>query len=79
MKYDLKPANSRKSFYHKAIVDKLSDGSKILYSYGTPIAKIDEYGNIHRLWSGWTATTGVHIMSFCGLCKQKFLSLQLEK
>jgi len=33
-------------------------------------------GELKRLWfSDWTATTGRHIKSFCGLNKKQFMEL----
>ena len=54
----------RKSFYGKAHV--LDCGDKfVLRSYETNVAYIDnENRNLHRLWSGWSATTGRHIDEF---------------
>lgn len=28
-----------------------------IFSYNTPVLKIDSHNNLHRLWSGWSATT----------------------
>lgn len=42
------------------------------------VAKIDANGNVIRLWNGWSATTGRHIASFCGLNKKEFLNLPLN-
>lgn len=70
--YELIPTNSQKSYYGKAIVAVQNDGSEVLYSYNTPIVKRTVQGNLIRLWSGWSATTGKHIKSFCGLNKAGF-------
>lgn len=78
MNYELIPTDSHKSFYGKAhVIDK--NGVKILISYSTPVAKIDEKGQIYRLWDGWSATTGRHIAAFCGLNKREFNALPLAK
>ena len=74
----LMPNNGRKSFGGKAIVDRSDDGTETLYSYETAIMKRTASGVMTRLWDGWTATTGTHIKSFCGLTKQEFLKLPLE-
>lgn len=73
--YYLIPDNGQKSFYGKAKVIEYTDGSKTLISYTTPVAKIDRNGNVSRLWPGWSATTGKHIRSFCGLNKAAFMAL----
>lgn len=75
---DLYPNDSRKSFYGKAKVKIYSDNTKVLQSYNTDVAKIDANGNAIRLWDGWSATTGRHIASFCGLNKKEFLNLPLN-
>ena len=76
--YDLKPTNNQKSFYNKAIVT-IENGVKTLYSYNIPIIKRLENGTLVRLYDGWTATTGKHIKAFCGLNKQEFLKIDLDK
>lgn len=73
--YDLKPTNGRKSFYGKAVVYIEDDGTETLYSYNIPIIKRTLAGEIVRLWSGWSATTGLHVAAFCGLCKAEFMQL----
>lgn len=76
--YELVPNNGRKSFYGKAVVKLLEDGTEVLYSYNTPIIKRDVNGKLTRLYDGWTQTTGAHIKSFCGLTKSQFLTLAME-
>ena len=76
---ELIPNNGRKSFYGKAVVDTLDDGSQVLYSYNTPIIKKYPNGELKRLYDGWSATTGRHIKAFCGLDKKGFLNLEYEK
>ena len=76
---ELIPDNGRKSFYGKAVVDTLDDGSQVLYSYNTPIIKKYPNGELKRLYDGWSATTGRHIKAFCGLDKKGFLNLEYEK
>lgn len=71
--------SSQKSYYGKAIVTKQSDGSQILWSYGTAIIRRDATGALHRLWDAWSATTGKHIRDFCGLNKKAFMELELEE
>ena len=76
---ELIPNDGRKSFYGKAVVDTLDDGSQVLYSYNTPIIKKYPNGELKRLYDGWSATTGRHIKAFCGLDKKGFLNLEHEK
>lgn len=73
--YELQPIDSRKSFYGKAVVMIQEDGTETLYSYNTPIIKRTAAGDLIRIWNGWTATTGRHINSFCGLNKREFLQI----
>lgn len=74
--YELKPTTSQKSFYGKAIVQVDDNGNETLYSYNTPIIKKYVDGTYKKLWDGWTATTGKHIRSFCGLSKAEFIGLE---
>lgn len=76
--YELRPTTSQKSFYGKAIILTFSDGSKVLKSYSTLVAKQLPNGQIVRLWGGWSATTGRHIAAFCGLNKREFCALPLN-
>ena len=73
--YDLEPLY-QKSFYGKAKVEIKDDGTETLYSYNTPIIRRNPDGTLKRLWFDWSATTGKHIMSFCGLNKKQFMALQ---
>lgn len=77
-RYDLKPVDGRKSFYGKAVVEIDNAGNETLYSYNTPIIKRLASGELVRLWSGWSLTTGRHIFSFCGLNKDQFMALEHE-
>lgn len=74
--YELMPTNGRKSFYGKAIV-KVEGGSETLQSYQTDVVKRVN-GKLIRLWDGWSATTGNHIASFCGLNKKGYMALPME-
>jgi hypothetical protein len=75
-KYELTPTNNQASFYGKAKVVVADDGSETLYSYDTPIIRRTAGGELERLWfDDWTATTGRHIKSFCGLNKKQFMEL----
>ena len=53
------------------------DGSAILQSYETQVLRIYPDRTIHRLWNGWSATTGKHIRKFCGLNKKQYLELPM--
>lgn len=54
----------RQSFYHKAYTADChtTEGEtfNVLWSYDTPVAAYDKDG-FHRLWIGWSATTGRHV------------------
>ena len=65
--YDLPCLDRCKSFYGKAKILELENGEKILYSYETPVAKLDANNNFYRLWSGESMTTTRHIDSFIKL------------
>lgn len=75
MIYELTPTNGQKSFYGKARVEILENGTKVLYSYNTKIMYISPIGTMFKLWNDWSATTGKHIKAFCGLNKKEFLNL----
>lgn len=68
-KYEMSPEyDSRKSFYGKAKVDERPDGSKVLYSYGTPVCMIKD-GKATLLkkgYLGWASsqTTLRHVKEF---------------
>lgn len=72
---ELFPMDGHKSFYGKAMVAEMPDGSEVLLSYGTPIIKRLASGALERLWYGWTATTGRHIKAFCGINKAEFTAM----
>lgn len=57
--------DSRQSFYGKAKVDVKDDGTKILYSYGTPVCKITSDNKV-VLMSAWnySVTTLRHVKEF---------------
>lgn len=74
--YDLIPCDGHKSFYGKAKVEIKDDGTETLYSYNTPIIRRNPDRTLKRLWFDWSATTGKHIKSFCGLNKKQFEALQ---
>lgn len=74
--YELQPTDGRKSFYGKARVVIDDDGTETLISYTTPVMRRDPDGTLHRLWWGWSATTGRHIKAFCGLNKAALDSME---
>lgn len=76
--YELIPQNGRMSFYGKAKV-LIDEQGETLYSYDTPIIRLNKDGTLTRLYSGWSATTGTHIKSFCGLRKKEFFDIPMEQ
>lgn len=56
-------ATLQRSYYGKAHV-RTENGNIILTSYNTDVAMIDKNGNFHRLWSGWSRTTSMHVNDF---------------
>ena len=76
--YEISPVDGRKSFYGKCAVFEIK-GKKYLRSYETVVMFRDENGNFHRVYDGFTATTGRHIKAFSGMNKKAFLNLPLEK
>lgn len=74
--YELIPTN-RASFYGKAKVVIDDNGTRTLFSYDTPIIRRETDGSYTRLYDGWTATTGRHILAFCGLNKKQFIELPI--
>ena len=79
-KYELMPiAGQGKSFYGKARVIILDDGTKYLESYGTLIMKIEPSGKMTRCTDIYTSTTGKHIRAFSGLKKKEFKALPFEE
>lgn len=66
---DLRPEyDSSKSFYGKAWVDAKPDGTQILYSYGTPVCRVEDGKAtlLHKGYHGWSssATTLRHVREF---------------
>ena len=72
---ELHPVDGRKSFYGKALVLEYADGTQVLKSYDTKVLKRKPDGTLVRMWDGWSATTGRHIKTFCGLNKAGFEAL----
>lgn len=60
--------DSRQSFYKKAYVDEKADGSKVLYSYGTPVCRIKDGKAtlLRKGYLGWASsqTTLRHVKEF---------------
>lgn len=74
-RYELAPNGTQKSFYGKAVVEIDNAGNETLYSYNTPIIKRMVTGELVRIWDGWSATTGRHIIAFCGMHKAEYINL----
>ena len=66
-KHELKPTDSPKSFYGKAIIIEKDNGETVLQSYETEVCKIKSNGEFVRLWGGYSATTMRHVNSFVQL------------
>ena len=63
--YYLEPIyNNQKSFYKKAKVNELDNGTKELISYKTKVCLITKGGKFIRVWDGYSMTTKVHINEF---------------
>lgn len=62
--------SSRQSFYGKAKVLILNNGTVQLQSYDTVVCEIDTHNNFKMLWSGKSNTTSRHINEF----KKQFLA-----
>lgn len=62
--------DSRKSFYGKAHVIELDNGTKQLQSYSTIVGEIRN-GKYYQLWDGKSQTTSRHINEF----KKQFLEV----
>lgn len=65
----LRPIDSRKSFYGKAIV-KTIPGGVVLQSYNTDVAACIN-GRFIRLWGDYSATTMRHVNAFAAYCGLK--------
>lgn len=63
--FELSPLHSnRKSFYNKAKVLILDNGTVQLQSYNTIVCEIDTHNNFKMLWDGNSNTTTRHINEF---------------
>ena len=76
--YELAPVDGRKSFYNKAVV-RIDRKGETLYSYNTPVMVRRPNGELERLWSGWSATTGRHVKAFCGINKKEWDKMEVAK
>ena len=63
--YNLKPMDDHKSFYGKAKVEERDDGSKVLYSYGTPVCGLTVSGRFFRAWGGTALQRCATSTAFC--------------
>lgn len=62
---ELSPQHTtRKSFYGKAKLLILNDGTIQLQSYNTVVCEIDTNNRFNMLWDGKSATTSRHIKEF---------------
>lgn len=77
-KRELQPIDGRKSFYGKAYIVTDAAGNETLISYNTAVIVKTAAGELERLWSGWSTTTGRHIAAFCGLNKAQFTALPCD-
>lgn len=62
--FDLPCFDGRKSFYGKAKIIELDNGTKQLKSYNTIVCEIEPNGEYKKVWAGSTMTTNRHIKSF---------------
>ena len=60
-------ADTRKSFYKKAVMLERENGDRELRSYDTIVCRVHN-GNFERLWPGYSATTMRHVNSFLNYC-----------
>lgn len=76
---ELESDNGR-GFNGKAhVVYDYDDRTQTLFSYCTPVLRFDASdGTYHRIWDGWSATTGRHIKAYSGLDKAGYLALPYE-
>lgn len=51
-----------------------------VFSYDTPVLKIDSENRLHRLWSGWSATTqrDINTAVNVGMDKKQWESMKVE-
>lgn len=64
MKTEKLEATTQKSYYGKAKINILDNGTKELISYKTKVAIITKGGRFFRLWEGYSLTTMNHINDF---------------
>ena len=76
--YEVCPVGNQKSFYDKAHLLELFNGMRVLKSYDTLIL-VKDGKRFLKLWDDWSATTGKHIYSFCGMRKKDFEKLPYMK
>lgn len=69
MKVYLNPVDGHKSFYRKASMEMMEDGTRVLISYATAVAKITPNGYLFRLCDHdkkfSSRTTMRHLVAFC--------------
>lgn len=76
--HEVCPVGNQKSFYGKVHLLELSNGMRVLKSYDTLIL-VKDGKRFLKLWDDWSATTGKHIYSFCGMRKKDFEKLPYMK
>ena len=76
--YEVCPVGNQKSFYGKAHLLELSNGMRVLKSYDTLIL-VKDGKRFLKLWDDWSATTGKHIYSFCGMRKKTWDNLPCDE
>lgn len=73
---ELMPDDSHKSFYGKAKVITLKDGTELLQSYKTIVLVKEKTGKLLKTWGGYSATTQRHIKAFAKLNKSETQALE---
>jgi len=85
--YELRSVYDRRASFHGKARVRVDDlGNRGLVSCGTPVMWWDaEHKNLHRLWDGWSATTGRHVAEFShqmpgcvAVCKKEWDAMEVE-
>lgn len=65
---------------HCVFVYDFASGSVTVFSYDTPVLRVDADNSLHRLWSGWSATTQKDINKAVnvGMNKKTWESMPIE-
>ena len=89
-KYLRRDIKDRKESGHKVVLGTNNkatwyfdeNGNKVLRSYYTDVARLDLYGNLYKLWNGYSVTTLNHINAFlkanglAGICKYDWVMME---